>query len=326
VVTGRWNPYQNVATTLGEAVRASGRQTTFVVPREVLRYVGDVLLGRGIDRVDRIVTDREKRDVADVLSAPLTTDRTLAAIAAAGDKPFLVWAHYFDLHEHHQLPVDDAAIGKLAVRGETAVGDRYRALLARVDGEVGRLLDAVPQDTIVVLFSDHGESLGEDPRLPDNHGTVAYQALVHVPIAIRIPGVAASRIAETVGLVDLPPTLLGLLGIDGAMGPLDGADLAPFFLGAPPALQPTGRAFVIHESEQRAVVEWPYKLLLRPADNVIELYDLSRDPREQRDLSASSPDVVEKLRARLGTFPDVPLDRTPKGRQWREDKSRPPKP
>jgi arylsulfatase A-like enzyme len=258
-----------------------------------------------------------------------STDRSLAAIAAAGDKPFFVWAHYFDLHEHHQLPVDDAMIAKLETKGGNDVTQRYRALLAHVDAEVGRLFDSIAaaghaDDTIVLLFSDHGENLRDDPRLPDHHGTVVYQTLTHIPIAIRIPGVAPARVAEPIGLIDVTPTLLGLLGVDGAMGPLDGIDLAPLILGAPKNLVPTGRVFVMHETDQWGVVEWPYKLLLRPADNVLELYDLSVDPDERADLAPTRGDLVARLRARFALFPEVHLDRTPKGRAWREEKSRPP--
>ena len=71
---------------------------------------------------------------------------------------------------------------------------RYRALLFNIDRAVGRLLDdlekrGVLDKTIIVFASDHGESLGDDPRLPATHGQVAYAPLVHIPLAIKIPGV-----------------------------------------------------------------------------------------------------------------------------------------
>src|SRR6185369_14421095 len=50
-LTGRLDPFQPVATTLPEAFQAAGRHTFAALPSEVLRYAGEVLLGRGVDKV-----------------------------------------------------------------------------------------------------------------------------------------------------------------------------------------------------------------------------------------------------------------------------------
>jgi arylsulfatase A-like enzyme len=171
--------------------------------------------------------------------------------------------------------------------------------------------------TIVVFMSDHGESLGDDPRLLETHGKVTYAPLVRVPIAFHIPGVAAGQRADLVSLVDLAPTILDLLGVTPAM-PLDGTNLVPAVLDAPPALRARDRALAIHEQEQWSLVEWPYQLLVRPADNLIELYNLVDDPLQHRDLSMEQPEVVTRLKARYASFPVVVVDRTPAGRYARE--------
>jgi arylsulfatase A-like enzyme len=331
LLTGRWDPYQRVATTLHEAVRGSGRHTTAIMPREVLRYAGETLLGRGVDDVSIVVTDAGKRDVGDRETAGDTTDRAIEAITARGTNRFWVWAHYFDVHEHAQLPLDAEALARVKTPGPSDAAHRYRALLAGIDREIGRLLDAIASagradDTLIVLFSDHGESLGEDARLPDNHGTVVYQTLTHVPIAIAVPGVPPARVDRPVGLIDLAPTVLGLLGIADAMGALDGQDLTSLLLDAPDALRPpVARPFVMHESEQWAVLAWPWKLLVRPKDDLSELYDLAADPSERVDRSAAEPAIARELRARYAQFPEVHLDRTRAGRQWREAQARPPR-
>ena len=332
LVTGRWDPYQGVATTLHEAARASGRRTTAIVPREVLRYAGETLIGRGIDDLVPVVSDPHQRDVGSHETAAATTDRALAVIdaAAAGAAPFWVWAHYFDVHEHAQIPLGARALARVATTGGSARAHRYRALLAGVDREIGRLLDGLAragrvEDTLILFYSDHGESLGEDPRLPEQHGTVVYQALTHVPLAIVVPGVAPAKIIHPVGLVDVAPTVLGLLGAGDAMATLDGRDLTPLLLDGPAALQPPmARPFVMHESAQWAVLEWPWKVLVRPAEDLVELYDLSTDPYERNDRAAAEPAITAALRARYAEFPAVHLDRTRAGRQWREARSRPP--
>ncbi len=329
-VTGRWNPFQPIATTLPEALAAGGRLTHAILPSEVLRYVPETLLTRGMASFERMVTDGGRRDVGDRLTAGATTDRALAFLDRAGGNRFALWAHYFDVHEHRQLDVPKELLAAVDDGGRGDVGRAYRALLKNVDGEVGRLLAELERRglagrTIVVLFSDHGESLREDPRLPDNHGLVVYQALVHVPIAVRIPGVAARIDAAPVSLVDLAPTLAALLGTGGTpLAPVDGVDLIPELLDAPAALRRRDRALVMNEQDQWAVVVWPWKLLVRPKDDLTELYDLSADPTERRDQAAARPDDVKALRARYGEFPAVPMDRTQKGRRWREAQAQPP--
>ena len=328
-VTGRWNPFQPIATTLAEAVAGTGRLTHAIWPREVLRYAGETLLTRGLTSFDRVITDGARRDVGDRLTAATTTDLALAFLDRAGEHRFALWAHYFDVHEHRQLAVPAAALAAIDDGGRGPLGHRYRALLKGVDDEIGRLLAelerrGLAERTIVILFSDHGESLGEDPRLPDNHGLVVYQALTHVPVAVRVPGVAPRVDATPVSLVDLAPTLLSLLGAADAMAPLDGVDLVPHLLGAPAELLGHDRALVLNEQDQWAVVAWPLKLLVRPRDDVTELYDLAADPLERRDLAAARPDEVRALRARYGEFPAVPMDRTQRGRRWREAQAQPP--
>jgi arylsulfatase A-like enzyme len=325
LLTGRLDPYQPVATTLPEAMRASGRRTYAAVPGEVTRYVGDVLIGRGIDHATEVQTDWEVADIGDHVSAGATTKAGLKALADANGAPAFVWLHYFDVHEHHQIKVSADQLA--AVHDPGGKGVRaYRALLREIDREVGRLLDALvarglAESTIVIFASDHGEALGDDPRLGDTHGRFAYAPLVQIPFAIRVPGVAAGVRDDGVSLVDLAPTVLALAGAPDAIRPLDGRDLVPVIAGAAPAVP---RAIAIHEEQQWAVVEWPFQLLVKPADNVVELYRLDRDPTEHTDLARDLPEVVSRLKARFAEAPEVRVDRTPAGRAWREQRAQPP--
>ncbi|HUJ58454.1 MAG TPA: sulfatase-like hydrolase/transferase [Kofleriaceae bacterium] len=330
LLTGRFDPYQPVAVTLPEAMRALGRRTTAAIPGEVTRFVGDVLIERGADRFTTVHTDWAVQDVGDHVSAGATTDAGLAALDRPDGLPAFVWLHYFDVHEHHQIDVPRALLDRVHPGGSPVI-HRYRALLRAIDDEVGRLLDGLAarhleDRTIVVFASDHGEALADDPRLLDTHGQVAYHTLVRVPLALHVPGVAPGRRDDPASLVDLAPTLLDLLGAPTAMAPLDGTDLVPALLDAPAALRSPGRAIVSHEELQWSVVEWPYQLLVRPADNVVELYDIARDPLEHDDLAAAQPDVVSRLRARYAQVPVVKVDRTPSGRSFREAQARPPQP
>jgi hypothetical protein len=327
LLTGRHDPYQQVQTTLPEALRATGRRTYSAIPGEVTRYVGDVLIGRGIDNPVSIKTDGAVADVGDHVSADETTAAGLNALADAGDRPWFIWLHYFDVHEHHQIKVPAELYKQVHDTGGGKVAYGYRALLHAIDGEIGRVLDKLDDHTIVVFVSDHGESLAEDPRLLDTHGKVAYGPLVRVPLAIRIPGVMPGKRSDPVSLADVAPTLLDVFDIPGKIAPLDGVDLLPAILDGPKELRPDpARPLPVHEEDQWSVVEWPNQLIVRPKDDIVELYDLDRDPTEHDNLASRSGEIVSRLRARFAEYPPVRVDRTPDGRVWREQQARPPAP
>ena len=335
-MTGLVNPFQPIDTTLAEALAKSGRATRVVLPREVLRYTGKTLLTRGFDGVDVVVNDAEERDVSSATSSAQTGKLALRALqaVAGGDRPFYLWVHFFDVHEHLQIEADDPDLVAAAAAGHfdlATIDGKYRALLGLVDREIGRILDEVEKRgladrTAIIFFSDHGESLHEDPRLPDNHGMYVYQPLVHVPFAFHLPGAATGIDPEPVTLFDLTPTVLELVGA--ATWPnLAGRSLVPHLVeGAPPELmtETPPRPLVINESDQWGVVVWPKKLLVRPAENLTELYDLSTDAGEKQNLAEREPDTVKRLKSLYHSFPAVSLDRTRKAREAREKLAQPP--
>ena len=328
LLTGRFDPYQAIETTLPEALQTLGRRTYSALPVEVTRYVGEVLPSRGVDRAKSVHTDWDHDDVGDHVSAPATTIEGIRALDDAADRPSFLWLHYFDVHEHHQIDVPKSLLK--GVHEETSRKRRgYRALLLAIDHEIGRVREELAkrnltERTIIVFASDHGESLGEDPRLLETHGKVAYHALIRIPFAIHVPGVPGGKRADPVSILDIAPTLLSLLDAPKAIAVVDGVDLVPAILDAPVALRPTTRALVSHEELQWSVVEWPYQLLVRPAEDLAELYDVEKDPGEHEDLAAKLPEVVTRLRARYAAVPVVRVDRTPEGRRWREQQARPP--
>lgn len=324
-LTGRFDPFQPVAVTLPEALQNAGLYTFAAIPAEVLRYAGETMLQRGVSKLVTVYTDWDKKDVGDHVSAGATTKEGLRAIEELASKRGFLWLHYFDVHEHHQIKVPSDMLDNVHPNGSPKV-HAYRALLRGIDTEVGRVLadlDAkgLTDKTIIVFASDHGESLGEDPRLLDTHGKVTYAPLIRIPLAFRIPGVTGAQRTDLVSLVDLAPTFCELLGVK-FEAPLDGQSLVPALLGAPEPLRDVNRAAVVHEELQWSIVEWPYQLIVRPSDNLIELYNLERDPDEVTELSAEMPEVVSRLKARYAAFPPVVVDRTLNGRAAREQIAR----
>ncbi len=333
LLTGRINPFRGVDVTLAEAMQASGRTTLAVIPSETLRYVGKTLLTRGLDSYHRMVNDMHERDVGTYSTSHRTVDLALRLVdnhREASRSPMFLWAHFFDLHEHHEIDASDrrlrAAIGGKVPRDWA---ERYRQTYRLVDAQLGRLVQGLKDrgrwdQTLVVFASDHGESLGDDERLPQNHGLVLYQDLIHIPFAIRIPGVEPGPVDLPFSIIDGFPTLLELIG-QPIPPQTDGRSALPYILGpAPPDLVGQSvRPIPLHESDQVGVIVWPHKLLVRPADDLVELFNLAIDPQELQDLSADQPARVRQLQAVYASFPEVQLDRTRRGRRQREHAARP---
>ncbi|MCS6912521.1 MAG: sulfatase [Myxococcota bacterium] len=332
LLTGNINPFVPVDQTLIEGAAAAGRRTHAVLPHEVLRWAGQTLLTRGLHSFDRVITDPLQQDVGSHTTSSATTDLGLAFLdqhaAELAHRPFWLWLHYFDVHEHDQIEKDDPALHRVLGGRPHGRAQKYRALVKVVDQEIGRLLAALQdrglwERTMVVLLSDHGESLGEDPRFPDNHGHYVYNALVHVPVAIRLPGVGPAMVDEPISLIDLTPTILSLIGAPpGQAG--DGRSLLPYLVDEPPPGAPPRRPIVMNESEQYALLLWPHKLLVRPADRLVELYDLEADFQERHDLSGTHGHKVRELKRLYQRQPRVPMDRSARARQLRELAAQPP--
>jgi arylsulfatase A-like enzyme len=326
LLTGRVDPFVPAAIPLATALTAQ-RAAYAVIPSEVIRYVGEAIITRDLVRWDRLVNDKFERDVGSYTTSRRTTTLGLAHLerhrAERPAQPWLLWLHYFDVHEHDEVDEGDRQLERLRTStGSLSRPARYRLLVQLVDEQVGELRRALTEagqweHTVVVLASDHGEGLGEHPRLPDNHGRFLYNALVHVPFSLRIPGVAPAVVDTPVSLLDVYPTVIELMGV--TPGPSDGESLLPLLVdGTSPPLVDPARPLPLNESDQFGVVVWPWKLLVRREDNLTELYDLASDFGETVDLAAREPARVTELLEIYAALPAVEIDRTTKGRRARE--------
>jgi arylsulfatase A-like enzyme len=205
--------------------------------------------------------------------------------------PFLIWAHYPDLH----APYHDSTQGvPPEIRG-------YERELAYTDLHLGRLLrtlgaGGVLDKAVVVISADHGEELGQ--RGIEGHGPFAFESVLHVPLLIRIPGCTPRRFEHPVSNVDLFENLAVVLGIKPTARSL--AASGPLARGVVSEVLHAPYAFL------RVVMDGEIKMIVDVRNGGRLLFDLHDDPMESRDLYRSRPDLAQRLEQRYQQWLDRP--------------------
>jgi len=234
-------------------------------------------------------------------------------MAAGIYRPHLPWyvpKKYFDLYPLDQIELpevnkddldDVPSTGREMARARHAdfqlvvregkYAEAVRAYLASIsyaDALVGHLLDALEkssyrENTIVVVWSDHGWHLGEKGAW---HKKTLWQRATHVPFFIKAPGITrgGSVCSRPVNLIDIYPTLIDLCGLKPGKK-LDGTSVAALLKNprAPrerPSVITLGRGNHAVRSER-----WRY---IRYNDGTEELYDCKSDPHEWKNLAGNS--------------------------------------
>jgi len=179
----------------------------------------------------------------------------------------------------------------------------YLASITFADAMVGRLLDALErtervEDTIIVLWSDHGWHLGEKHRWRKQ---TLWEETTRVPLIIVAPGVTTpgTRSARAVSLVDIYPTLAELTGI-AAPENLDGVSLKPLL--EDPNMAWDRSALSTNEFGNHAVRSERYRYI-RYYNGNEELYDHERDPGEWANL-ATNP-AYDEIKVELAKWMPV---------------------
>lgn len=288
----------DAAQTLAERLKAEGYQTQAFISSEVLHRRFN--LNQGFDGYDDDLWNSDPAADFMMRQRPgeQTMDRVLewlgARSASSGSTaPFFLWVHLFDPHEPYDPPEMDAKLSPTPYDGEIASADR----------QIGRLLEALERadrldDTIVVLTSDHGESLGEHEE--GTHSIFIYESTVRVPLIFRYPRKLPSNTVYrgSARITDIMPTILGLAGkpIDGTQG----ADLSKSLAKGEPESDPVLYSESLHPELVFGMAplagvrhgKWTYIRAPRP-----ELYDRQADPDELRNLLRAEPSDSAKAQA-----------------------------
>jgi arylsulfatase A-like enzyme/Flp pilus assembly protein TadD len=222
-------------------------------------------------------------------------DLALKWLESNHHKPLFLWVHLYDPHAPYDPPEPYASLYR---------NHPYDGEIAFADAQVGRLFDYLKQQhlyehSLIVLASDHGESLGEHGE--KRHGFFIYNATLHVALILRIPGDAPRVVDEGVSLVDVMPTVLQALKI-ARPASVQGQSLLSAMLGHPSG-KTSGQyaenyAPLIHFEWNRLLgLEWrgmKYIETTRP-----ELYNLKTDPHELHNLYKTHQALAHEMSERL---------------------------
>lgn len=233
-----------------------------------------------------------QHSVYDRADAARRVDQVIAFLerqrATRPRRPFFVWVHIFDPHEpYRRHPQHD--FGRRSL-------DRYDSELAWSDRHVGRLLAHVGRHhrrTVVALTADHGEAFGEHGQ--HYHGSALFEEQIRVPVIVQVPGVPPRRVQGAVHTFDLPGTLMSIVGVP-ARPRLRATDLGPYILGEPPESLPPVFSEI---RSKKAIIDGHLKLIHDTTFGFSELFDLSADPGERRNLAGRDPETIAHLRGKM---------------------------
>ncbi|WP_256684253.1 sulfatase [Halococcus qingdaonensis] len=246
------------------------------------------------------------------------------ALEKSSDETF-VWTHLLEPHapytppkRHREavgVPETDATPSQLVTRAQHSpeeftererevIRGLYAASVRHADEKVGTLLDAVDDDTLVIVSADHGEALFEHGQV--GHEPALYDELTHVPLLVRPPGGAVEGLVETqVRHIDIAPTILDYADAE-RPDSYRGRSLRPAVEGegiddemaisevASSATEP-GR---LAPDELQVAVRTPERKLIH-ANGEVLAFDLRDDPEEREPITDPVGDDWDDLRTVL---------------------------
>lgn len=295
--------------------------------KDILQMINDIATGLSNRLSDGLVYDRAKmmydrflrtvetRTQQSLSSDPEVVDRATSWIqeASSSDDPYFAWVHLMDAHHPHQYhPNHRESLGisedsehvrvptKVVEPGEDplqSVVDTYDANLREADRHVGRLLDQIDHDTMVVLTGDHGEEFGLHNSF---HSASMYESMSRVPLIISFPELERGRVERAVNHIDIPPTIVRrAAGVD-PPDVWDGITLDDF--------EPPERDIFIgiewpdHISGAVVRGDWKYHCQVVSPGSIEEehLYNIADDPHEKEDVQRANPGRLDSLRDSWG--------------------------
>jgi arylsulfatase A-like enzyme len=188
----------------------------------------------------------------------------------------------------------------------------YYGAIEHIDHQIGRVLRQLPEDTLIMFVSDHGEMLGDHNWIRKRN---AYEGSARIPFIVKPPkGMdlgPARKIDKLVELMDVMPTLLDIAGAD-CPETVDGDSLVDLIKDpdAPWREQLHGECNRLDDARtgMQYIVEQDFKYIYYPGTGFEELFDMNSDPKEMLNLAADPALATTKTRLR-GALIEVLKDR-----------------
>ena len=319
-----WNP------TLASVLKAAGYRTLATVDNP--NVSGSLGYAKGFDRY-RETWAKEEGLASEVARARAITADGVRVLREAkpGQQPFLLWLHYVNPHAPYEPPppYDTAFLDAAAASGpvlqpvETFHGGvprqwakpgkrlgwyvaQYDGEIAAADAEVGQVLaaleaSAVRERTLLIVTSDHGESLGEHGYYFD-HGENLFDPCQRIPLIVAGPGVKSGQRSDVLAwTLDLVPTVLDAVKVSYPPD-LAGTSLLPATRGE----RLPDRARLQGQNDRNLLGSWDrrFKIVATPTAGApsYALYDRARDRGETRDATRAEPDEARLERRELELF------------------------
>ncbi len=289
--------------TMAESFKQRGFRTAAFVSAWMLDSTFG--LDRGFDLYADDLTGETERAITVEQSGEKTCDSALEWLGQGAERPFFAWVHFFDPHSPYEPPAP----------WNERLADPYDGEIAFVDSQVERLLQwlengGLLEKTLVVVAGDHGEAFGEHGEAL--HGYFIYNPTMRVPLIFSFQAAlpAGKVVTTSVGLIDLYPTVMDLMGWEIPPG-IDGRSLAPSLTGGELQAEP-----VYGESEYpRLAFGWaPLSSLTTEEWRYIEapeaeLYSRTSDPEELVNVVDEHSDMALRLRNQLLELQDSMVPR-----------------
>lgn len=240
----------------------------------------------------------------------LFCDEALRFIDENRERPFFLYVPFNAPHGASNLDYRGPQAPEAYVRQYAHLDDRrqrYAAAITCMDDAIGRILARLQQhgleeDTLVIFTSDNGGY--QNGPLRGRKGNL-YEGGIRVPFVARWPGriPAGQEKNDFCSTLDLLPTFADIAGAKGPKGvTLDGYNMLPVLTGEGTSNR-TEQYWELRSHRAMRAGHWKWVLpaeqkWVPPQDETGELYDLSIDVGEQRNLVAERPDVLKDLQAR----------------------------
>ncbi len=294
--------------TLAEILRGAGYHTAAFTEDAY------VVAGAGFARGFDVYTEYRSEENASPGFASETFGAAADWMRKRALEPFFLFVHTYQVHDPYIPP--RAYDGFFRGEIEEGQGPEYTEPLRLYEREIrytddvlAGLVDAVEssghgEDTIIVVTSDHGESFGEHRMA--GHGFTLYDDELVVPMILRAPSLIAAglRLEMQVGLVDLVPTLLDLIGVR-APAMIQGRSFAAQLRGEDTPFESPAHVSRLANLDRWSVRTSTHKYIAMrgKADEQYRefLFDLARDRAERKNLVAAPEiaSVLDEARQRL---------------------------